>query len=131
MNIDTGVRYLETHEWARREGNEIVIGITDYAQSTLSDIVYVELPEVGDTLAKGDQFGVVESVKAAADVYLPMGGKVVAVNTALEDTPELVNEDAFGAGWMVRLSPTNVGEWEELLDAEAYQKVVEEEEAAH
>ena len=131
MNIDTGVRYVETHEWARREGNEIVIGITDYAQSTLSDIVYVELPEVGDTLAKGDQFGVVESVKAAADVYLPMGGKVVAVNTALEDTPELVNEDAFGAGWMVRLSPTNVGEWEELLDAEAYQKVVEEEEAAH
>ncbi len=131
MNMDTGVRYLETHEWARQEGGEIVIGITDYAQSTLSDIVYVELPEVGDALAKGDQFGVVESVKAAADVYLPMGGKVVAVNIALEDTPELVNEDAFGKGWMVRLSPTNLGEWEALLDAEAYQKVVEEEEAAH
>ncbi len=131
MNIDTGVRYLETHEWARQEGGEIVIGITDYAQSTLSDIVYVELPEVGDTLAKGDQFGVVESVKAAADVYLPMGGKVVAINEELEDTPELVNEDAFGRGWMVRISPTNVGEWETLLDAGAYEKVVEEEEAAH
>jgi glycine cleavage system H protein len=130
MNLDTSVRFLETHEWARKEGEEIVIGITDYAQSTLSDIVYVELPEVGDAFNKGDQFGVVESVKAAADVYLPMGGKVTAVNTALEDTPELVNEDAFGEGWMLRLSPANPGEWDELLDADAYQKVVEEEEAA-
>ncbi len=130
MNLETGVRYLETHEWARQEGNEIVVGITDYAQNTLSDIVYVELPEIGDTLNKGEQFGVVESVKAAADVYLPMSGKVVAVNTALEDTPELVNEDAFGKGWLVRLSPANPGEWSELLDAEAYQKVVEEEAAA-
>lgn len=130
MNLDKDVRYLETHEWARKEGNEIVVGITDYAQSTLSDIVYVELPEVGDTLSKGDQFGVVESVKAAADVYLPMSGKVVAVNTALEETPELVNQDAFGEGWMLRISPTNPGEWNELLDADAYQKVVEEEEAA-
>ncbi|MGC9394838.1 MAG: glycine cleavage system protein GcvH [Anaerolineae bacterium] len=129
MNLDTSVRFLETHEWARKEGEEIVIGITDYAQSTLSDIVYVELPEVGDAFNKGDQFGVVESVKAAADVYLPMGGKVTAVNTALEDAPELVNEDAFGEGWMLRLSPTNPAQWDELLDAEAYQKVVEEEEA--
>lgn len=129
MNSDINTRYLETHEWARKEGDEIVIGITDYAQSTLSDIVYVELPEVGDTLDKGDQFGVVESVKAAADVYLPMGGKVVAVNTALEDTPELVNEDAFGEGWMLRIDPADPGEWNDLLDADAYQTVVEEEEA--
>ena len=128
MNSDTNTRYLETHEWARKEGDEIVIGITDYAQSTLSDIVYVELPEVGDTLSKGDQFGVVESVKAAADVYLPVGGTVVAVNTALEDTPELVNEDAFGEGWMLRINPANSGEWDALLDAAAYEKVVEEEE---
>ncbi|MBN2393867.1 MAG: glycine cleavage system protein GcvH [Anaerolineae bacterium] len=130
MHLDTDVRYQETHEWARKEGDEIVVGITDYAQSTLSDIVYVELPQVGDTLDKGDQFGVVESVKAAADVYVPMSGKIVAVNTALEDAPEVVNEDAFGEGWMLRLSPTNPGEWNELLDAGAYQKVVEEEEAA-
>ncbi len=130
MNLDTGIRFLETHEWARKEGNEVVVGITDYAQSTLSDIVYVELPEVGDTFNKGDQFGVVESVKAAADVYLPMSGKVVAVNAALEKTPELVNQDAFGEGWMLRLSPANPAEWNELLDAEAYQKVVEEEEAS-
>lgn len=130
MNLDTGIRFLETHEWARKEGNEVVVGITDYAQSTLSDIVYVELPEVGDTFNKGDQFGVVESVKAAADVYLPMSGKVVAVNAALEETPELVNQDAFGEGWMLRISPANPAEWNELLDAEAYQKVVEEEEAS-
>jgi len=130
MNLDTDVRFLETHEWARKEGDEIVIGITDYAQSTLSDIVYVELPEAGDAFDKGDQFGVVESVKAAADVYLPVSGKVVAINSALEDTPELVNEDAFGEGWMLRINPTNPAEWDELLDAEAYQKVVEEEEAA-
>jgi len=130
MNLDTSVRYLETHEWARKEGDEVVIGITDYAQSTLSDIVYVELPEVGDTLNKGDQFGVVESVKAAADVYIPMSGKVVAVNTALEDAPEAVNEDAFGEGWMLRISPANPAQWDELLDAAAYQKVVDEEEAA-
>ncbi len=130
MKLDTDVRFLETHEWARKEGDEIVVGITDYAQSTLSDIVYVELPEVGDTLSKGDQFGVVESVKAAADVYLPMSGKVVAVNAALEETPELVNQDAFGEGWMLRISPTNAGEWNDLLDTNAYQKVVEEEETA-
>ena len=129
MNLEKDVRYLETHEWARKEGDEVVIGITDYAQSTLSDIVYVELPEVGDTLNKGDQFGVVESVKAAADVYLPMSGKVVAVNTALEETPELVNQDALGEGWLLRISPSDPGEWSELLDADAYQKVVEEEAA--
>lgn len=129
MDIDTNVRYLKTHEWARKEGDEIVVGITDYAQSTLSDIVYVELPDVGDTLEKGEQFGVVESVKAAADVYLPMGGEIVAVNEALEETPELVNEDAFGKGWMVRVSPANPEEWDTLLDAAGYQKIVEAEES--
>ena len=129
MNLDTNARYLKSHEWARQEGDEIVVGITDYAQSTLSDIVYVELPEVGDTLDKGDQYGVVESVKAAADVYLPMGGEVVAINEELEDTPETVNEDAFGKGWMVRIKPADLSEWDTLLDAAGYQKVVEEEES--
>lgn len=129
MNIDTSVRYLKSHEWARKEGDAIVVGITDYAQSTLSDIVYVELPEVGDTLEKAEQFGVVESVKAAADVYLPMGGEVVAINEELEDTPELVNEDAFGKGWMVRIKPANPEEWDTLLDAAGYQEAVEAEES--
>jgi len=129
MSSDVNVRYMKSHEWARKDGDEIVVGITDYAQSTLSDIVYVELPEAGDTLAKGEQFGVVESVKAAADVYLPMGGEVVAINEELEDTPETVNEDAFGKGWMVRIKPSDPDEWDTLLDTAGYQKVVEEEES--
>ncbi|HOT91987.1 MAG TPA: glycine cleavage system protein GcvH [Anaerolineae bacterium] len=129
MNRNTGIRYQETHEWAWQDDDEIVVGITDYAQSTLSDIVYVELPEVGETFARGEQFGVVESVKAAADVYMPMSGKIVAVNEELEDRPELINEDAFGRGWMIRISPTNMAEWKELLDINGYKKVIEEESA--
>jgi len=129
MKIDPNVRYSESHEWARQTDDLIVIGISDYAQSTLSDIVYIELPEVGDEIAKGEQFGVVESVKAAADVYAPMSGEVVAINEALEDQPELVNEDAFGEGWLLKIQPSDPGEWESLLDAEAYKKVVEAEEA--
>ena len=131
MNIDTSARYQETHEWARKEGDAIVIGITDYAQSTLSDIVYVELPEVGDKFSKGDQFGVVESVKAAADVYLPMGGEVIEINATLEETPEKVNEDAFGKGWMICIKPNNPAEWETLLAPEGYVQVVEAEETSH
>mgnify|MGYP000042568150 CR=1 FL=1 len=129
MKIDPNVRYSESHEWARQADDLIIIGISDYAQSTLSDIVYIELPEVGDEIAKGEQFGVVESVKAAADVYAPMSGEVVAINEALEDQPELVNEDAFGEGWLLKIQPSDPGEWESLLDAEAYKKVVEAEEA--
>jgi glycine cleavage system H protein len=128
MNADATTRYAKTHEWARQENDEIVIGITDYAQSTLSDIVYVELPEVGDEIIQGEQFGVVESVKAAADIYAPMSGEVIAVNDALMDEPELVNGDAFGEGWMVRIVPSDLSEWENLLDADGYEKVIEEEE---
>ncbi len=128
MNADETTRYAKTHEWARKENDEIVIGITDYAQSTLSDIVYVELPEVGDEMIQGEQFGVVESVKAAADIYAPMSGEVIAVNEALMDEPELVNGDAFGEGWMVRIDPSDLSEWDKLLDANGYEKVIEEEE---
>lgn len=129
MEFQTDVRYMDTHEWARQEGDEIVVGISDYAQSTLSDIVYVELPEVGDALDKGEMMCVVESVKAAGDVYAPMTGEVVAVNETLEDAPELVNEDPFGEGWLVRIKPDDMDEWDELLDVDAYKKVVEEEQA--
>lgn len=129
MEFNTDVRYMNTHEWARKDGDEIVVGISDYAQSTLSDIVYVELPEVGDELDKGDMMCVVESVKAAGDVYVPMSGEVVAVNETLEDSPELVNEDPFGDGWLARIKPTDMDEWDELLDVEAYKEVVEEEQA--
>jgi glycine cleavage system H protein len=129
MQFDADVRYLKTHEWARKDGDEIVVGISDYAQSTLSDVVYVELPEVDDELEQGDQLGVVESVKAAGDVYAPVSGTVVAVNEELEDAPELVNEEPFGGGWLVRLAPSDPDEWDDLLDVEAYKAVVEEEEA--
>ena len=129
MEFDPDVRYLETHEWARKDGDEIVVGISDYAQGTLSDIVYVELPEVGDAVTKGDQLGVVESVKAAGDVYAPVSGTIVAVNEALEDTPELINQDPFGEGWLVRIKPSEPAEWETLLDVEAYKAVVQREES--
>jgi len=129
MEFKTDVRYMDTHEWARKDGDEIVVGISDYAQSTLSDIVYVELPEVGDELDKGDMMCVVESVKAAGDVYVPMSGEIVAVNETLEDSPELVNEDPFGDGWLARIKPSDMDEWDELLDVEAYKEVVDEEQA--
>lgn len=127
MQFDADVRYLKTHEWARKDGDEIIVGISDYAQSTLSDVVYVELPEVDDEVEQSDQLGVVESVKAAGDVYAPMSGTIVAVNEDLEGAPELVNEEPFGKGWLVRLAPSDPGEWDGLLDVEAYKAVVEEE----
>jgi glycine cleavage system H protein len=117
---------MESHEWVRVEGDEGVIGISDYAQSELNDVVYVELPEVGDALEKGKEFGTVESVKAASEMYAPVSGEVIAVNEELEDSPELVNQDPFGAGWMMRVRLMAPGELEELLDAEAYKATVEE-----
>ena len=128
MKLDPEARYAETHEWARKDGDVIVCGITDHAQESLSDVVYVELPEVGDTFGKGDTFGVVESVKAASDVYMPMGGKVTAVNEDLEDTPELVNQDPYGEGWMVRFRPSNPDEFDDLMDDKAYESFVAQEE---
>lgn len=126
MKFDPTCRYMESHEWVRVEGDEGVIGISDYAQSELNDVVYVELPEVGDTLEKGEEFGTVESVKAASEMYTPVSGEVIAVNKELEDSPELVNQDPFGVGWMIRVRLMAPGELEELLDAEAYRATVEE-----
>jgi glycine cleavage system H protein len=128
MKLDPEARYAESHEWARWDGDEVVCGITDHAQESLSDVVYVELPEEGDVLEKGESFGVVESVKAASDLYLPMGGEVTAVNEDLEDTPELVNKDPYGSGWMVRFRPSDPSEFDELMDTGAYEAFVEEEE---
>ena len=128
MKLGPKARYAESHEWARMDGDEVVCGITDHAQESLSDVVYVELPEVGDTLEKGDTFGVVESVKAASDLYMPMGGEITAVNEALEDMPELVNQDPYGEGWMVRFSPSDPAEFDDLMDGEAYEAFVAEEE---
>ena len=101
MKIDQNARYLDSHEWARKDGDVITIGISDHAQDSLSDIVFVEFPDVGDSFEKGDVFGVVESVKAASDLMIPMSGEVVEINEDLEDTPEVVNSDPYGEGWMI------------------------------
>jgi glycine cleavage system H protein len=117
--------YSEQDEWARREGDRVTVGITDYAQEQLGDVVFVELPAVGTSIARGEPFGVIESVKAVSDLYAPLSGEVVAVNQALSDRPELVNEDCYGEGWMmvVRASGDPTAG---LLDAAAYAKHVDE-----
>ncbi len=121
-------RYTPTHEWAQVEGKMAVVGISDYAQHSLSDVVYVELPEVGSVVEKGEAVAVVESVKAAEDVYAPLSGEVTEINEALPDNPEWVNEDPYGKGWFFKIKMSNPAEYEELLDVEAYKKVVEQEE---
>lgn len=126
VKYDSSCRYQESHEWIRIEGDEALIGISDYAQSELNDVVYVELPEVGDALEKGEEFGTVESVKAASELYMPVSGEVIATNKDLEDTPELVNQDPFGAGWMMRIRVIAPEEAEDLLDAAAYQSFCEQ-----
>ena len=125
MKFDPNCRYDEEHEWIRVEGEEGVIGISDYAQDALSDVVYVELPEVGDVYDKGDVFAVVESVKAASDVYMPVTGEILEINDQLEDSPELVNQDPFGEAWLVRVTIADPAELDDLLDAEAYKSYVE------
>lgn len=127
MEFISDVQYAATHEWARTDGDQVTVGISDYAQSTLSDVVYVELPEVGDRVSKGEQLGVVESVKAAGDIYAPVSGTVVAVNEGLEDAPELVNQDPFGEGWLVRIKLDDPAELADLMDAAAYKALVESE----
>ncbi|MDX1524082.1 MAG: glycine cleavage system protein GcvH [Anaerolineae bacterium] len=127
MKLDPNAKYQDTHEWARQEEELIVCGITDHAQDSLSDVVYVELPEVGTTLAKGEVFGVVESVKAASDLYMPMGGEIVEINEELEDEPEVINDDPYGAGWMIKFKPSDPGEWDSLLSGEDYDKLAESE----
>jgi glycine cleavage system H protein len=127
MKIDPASRYRASHEYARKEGAEIVVGISDHAQEALGDIVFVEMLEVGKTVAQGEAIGVVESVKAASDIYAPMSGVVAAVNAALMDDPALVNKDPFGAGWLLRLKPSDPSQWDGLLDAEGYRKACEKE----
>jgi glycine cleavage system H protein len=128
MKLDPEARYTETHEWGRLEGDEVVCGITDHAQENLSDVVYVELPMVGDVFDAGEPYGIVESVKAASDLYAPVGGEVTAVNEELESAPELVNQDPYGDGWMIRLDPLDPDELEDLMGPDEYEAFVEEEE---
>lgn len=126
-NIPSELRYVTSHEWVRNEGNGIVtVGITEHAQGLLGDMVFVELPEVGDTVSTGDDVAVAESVKAASDIYAPLTGEVIEVNEDLEDSPELVNSDAFGDGWLFKLKIEDEGELENLLDAEGYANSIDE-----
>lgn len=127
-DIPSELRYLDSHEWVREEGGDIVsVGITDYAQDSLGDVVYVELPEVGDVLNAGDEAGVVESVKAASDLYAPVSGTVVAVNQELEDAPQTVNASPYGDGWFYKIKLSDATELDDLLDAEGYQDVLDAE----
>ncbi len=129
MNIPTELKYTENDEWIRVEGSLGTVGITDYAQDQLSDVVYVEVTaSVGDKLAKGEAFGTVESVKAAADVYMPVGGTIQEINESLSDAPELVNSDPYGQAWMIKIEIEDPSELEGLMDAEAYQRYLEERE---
>ncbi len=122
MNIPKDLRYTESHEWIRRESDgSVAIGITDHAQEQLGDIVFVEAPKPGRTVVAGEAIGVVESVKAASDIYAPVAGEIVAANAELTGAPEKVNTDAFGA-WMFRIKPANAGDVDKLLDAAAYEK---------
>jgi glycine cleavage system H protein len=122
------LKYVATHEWVRIEGDIAVVGITDHAQDALGDLVFVELPDVGDTLHAGDEAGVVESVKAASDIYAPVSGEVVAINDDLADSPELVNQHPYNDGWMYKIKLSDPAELEDLLSAEDYDAAVEAEE---
>jgi len=119
--------YAKTHEWVKVEGDVATCGISDYAQEELNDIVYAELPEVGDSFAQGDAFAVIESVKAASDIYMPMSGEIIAVNEGLEDAPQLLNEDPYGDGWLVKTRVMDPNEKEKLLDVAAYERFCAEE----
>ena len=126
MNTPADLKYTKNDEWIKVEGNQGTVGLTDYAQDQLSDVVFVEIiPGEGEELAQGDTCATVESVKAAADIYLPASGRVVAVNDSLPDTPEVVNTDPYGAAWLVKIELTSPGELDDLLDAAAYQEFCE------
>jgi glycine cleavage system H protein len=130
MEFPANLRYTKEHEWARQEGNRVVVGITDYAQKELGDVVFVELPEVGTTIEAMGTFGVVESVKAVSDLYAPVSGTIVEANTILEDQPELVNASPYGQGWMVVIEAANPEEFQQLLTAAAYQAYVAQEKSS-
>ena len=129
--IDSSAKYLKTHEWARVDegnGDAVVFGISDHAQEAMSDLVYVELPKIGQLLKAGEVFGIVESVKAASDVYAPISGEVIEINESLPATPETINQDPYAGGWMIKVKPSNPAELDALMDAASYEQFLKEEE---
>jgi glycine cleavage system H protein len=128
MKFPEELLYTDTHEWVKNEGNRVTVGITDYAQSQLKDIVYVELPEIGSKFNQGESIGVVESVKTAADLFSPVAGKVIETNNTLKDSPQFINEDPYGKGWILKMDLQDKGELKGLLTSKAYQGVLPKEE---
>jgi glycine cleavage system H protein len=128
MDIPKDLKYTKEHEWAKAEGDTALLGITDFAQHSLGDVVFVELPEVGTQLKKGEAFGSVESVKAASDIYSPLSGEVIEINSELEDHPELLNESPYEKGWIIRIRVSDTGESAELMNEAQYAEFVEKEE---
>jgi glycine cleavage system H protein len=124
MNVPQDLKYTQDHEWIRTDGEFAFVGVTDYAQSNLGDIVFLEIETVGETLAKGDAFGNIEAVKAVEELYMPVSGEVIEVNPALETSPEVVNKDPYGDGWMVKIKVTDASELGNLLNAAAYEKLI-------
>ncbi len=127
-DVPSDLKYLSTHEWVLVEGDVATVGISDHAQAALGDLVYVELPEEGSSIAAGDSVAVVESVKAASDTYAPVSGEVVEINEVLDGSPDRINDDPYGDGWMYKVKMEDTGEIEDLLDAEAYAESIEDEE---
>jgi glycine cleavage system H protein len=124
MNVPENLKYTAEHEWIRVEGEEIVVGVTDYAQGELGDVVFIEIETEGETLSKGDTFGTIEAVKTVSDLYMPLDGEVVEVNSALEDAPELVNSEPFEGGWMIRIKISDPSQLDELISAEQYRELI-------
>ena len=125
MNIPAELKYTQDHEWVRVEGDIAIVGVTDFAQGELGDVVFVEIETEGEELAKGETFGTVEAVKTVSDLFMPVGGEVAEVNEALADEPELVNKDAYGKGWMIKIKMSDVAELDELMSAADYQQMLE------
>lgn len=125
MNIPADLNYTADHEWIKVEGNKAIVGITDFAQGELGDIVFVDITTEGEDVAKGDVFGTVEAVKTVSDLFMPVDGKVLEINESVNDAPELINEDAFGKGWLIKIEIKNVDQLNELLDAAAYKAQLE------
>ena len=124
MNFPSELKYTKSHEWARKTGDKIVVGITDYAQHEISDVVFVELPHVSQVAEQGKPISIVESVKAAFDIYAPVSGTIKAINTTLESDPAIVNQDPYGKGWFFELTPTKPGEWETLMTKDQYESMI-------
>lgn len=124
MNFPENVNYSSDHEWVRVEGNEAYVGITDFAQDELGEIVYVDVTSEGETLSQGEVFGSIEAVKTVSDLMMPLSGEILEVNTKLEDAPELVNQDPFGEGWIIRVALKDSGELDQLMSASAYKKFI-------